>query len=153
MSAYTLLKFIHVLLAITAVGANITYGVWMSRAARDPRYLPFTLSGLKALDDRIANPAYLLLLLTGLGMVHLGPYAWSTPWLLTSLVLYAVVAVLALLGFTPTLRRQIEALEARGPESLEYRALASRAQLVGVVLAALVIVIVFLMVAKPALWS
>jgi uncharacterized membrane protein len=152
MSLYTIMKFLHVLLAIVAVGANVTYGVWISRASRDPRFLAFTLKGIKALDDRIANPAYLLALLTGLVMVPLGGHTWTTPWILTSLVLYAMVAVLALLGYSPILRRQIEVLEARGPEALEYRALAGRAQMIGAVLAVLVVVIVFLMVAKPVLW-
>jgi uncharacterized membrane protein len=152
MTVYTVLKFLHVLLAIVAVGANVTYGIWISRAARDPRYLPFALRGIKVLDDRFANPGYALLLVTGLSMVHAGRLPWTTSWLVVSMVLYAVVAVLALLGYTPTLRRQIEALESRGHESLEYRALAGRGQLIGMVLAALVMIIVFLMVTKPVLW-
>ncbi len=56
MSLFTLLKFLHVLLAITAVGANVTYGVWLSRAARDVRHLPFALRGVKMLDERLAKP-------------------------------------------------------------------------------------------------
>lgn len=153
MGAYAVLKFFHVLLAIVAVGTNMTYGVWIRRAARDPRVLPFALRGIKALDDRLANPAYALLLLTGLAMLRWSQYTWATPWVLTALVLYGVAVVLALFGYTPTLRRQIEALEARGVGSMEYRALAGRAQLVGVVLAVLMLLIVFLMVTKPTLWS
>lgn len=64
------LKWLHVLAAVTAVGANITYGVWISRGSRHPESLPFTLSGIKLIDDRIANPAYGLLLITGLLMVY-----------------------------------------------------------------------------------
>ena len=86
-------------------------------------------------------------------MLPFGEFSWTTPWVLTSLVLYAMVAVLALMGYSPVLRRQIDVLEARGPDSLEFRALAGRAQMIGVVLAVLVVVIVFLMVAKPVLWS
>ena len=153
MSAYAILKFLHVLLAIVAVGANVTYGVWISRAARDARLLAFALKGIKVLDDRIANPAYGLVLLTGVAMLHFGEITWTTPWVLTSLVLFAMVAVLGLLGFTAVLRRQIEVLASRGPESLEFRALAGRAQTIGVLLAILVVVIVFLMVTKPVLWS
>jgi hypothetical protein len=64
MTAYSILKWVHVLMAITALGANITYGLWLSRAARESGHLSFTLRGIKALDDRIANPAYGLLLIT-----------------------------------------------------------------------------------------
>jgi uncharacterized membrane protein len=150
---YAALKFLHVLLAIVAVGTNVTYGVWVSRASRDPRHLAFALRGIKVLDDRMANPAYGLLLVTGLGMVHFGTIAWTTPWLLTSLVLYGAVVVLGLLGFTPVLRRQIEVLEGRGADSLEYRALAGQARMIGMLLAILVALIVLLMVIKPVLWS
>jgi hypothetical protein len=38
MSVYLLLKFLHVLLAITAVGANITYGVWLAGGPDSPAY-------------------------------------------------------------------------------------------------------------------
>ena len=117
MSLFTLLKFLHVLLAITAVGANVTYGVWLSRAGRDPRDLPFALRGVKMLDDRLANPAYALLLVTGVAMIYAGRLAWTTPWLLVSLFLYGVLVVLGLAGYTPLLRRQIAVLEAEGPDS------------------------------------
>jgi hypothetical protein len=72
------------------------------------------LRGVKILDDRIANPAYGLLLITGAAMVFLGRLPWTTPWLLTALALYAVVAVVGQAGYTPTLRRQIAALDAGG---------------------------------------
>lgn len=152
MSAYELLKLIHILLAIVAVGANMTYGVWITLAAREPRHLAFALKGVKVLDDRIANPCYLLLLLTGLAMIHLGTLSWTTPWLMVSLFLYACVVVLGLLGYTPVLRRQIAVLESAGPDSAEYGVLAARARRLGIMLAVFVLAIVVLMVTKPALW-
>ena len=151
MSAYLILKFLHVLLAITAVGANITYGVWLSRAAREPVHLDHVLRGIKALDDRVANPAFALLLVTGVAMVFAGRLPWTTPWLLTSLVLYVILVSVGLLGYTPQLRRQIAAL-AGGPGTPAYQAAAARAQRTGIFLAVLVVVIIFLMVTKPALW-
>lgn len=104
---YLLLKWLHVLAAIVAVGANITYGVWLARASRQPDALPFTLRGIKLIDDRLANPAYGLLLVTGLVMVFTGRLSLTTPWLLAALVLYGLVALVGLLGFTPALNRQI----------------------------------------------
>ncbi|MDP3702871.1 MAG: DUF2269 family protein [Candidatus Omnitrophota bacterium] len=153
MSAYAILKFVHVLLAIAAVGSNITYGVWLTRAARDRQHLGYVLQGVKILDDRVANPAYGLLFVTGVGMIVAGKVPWQTPWLLTSLMLYAGVILLGLFGYTPLLRRQIAALQAKGPEAPDYQVLAGRAQSVAIVLAVLVVVIVFFMVTKPALWS
>ena len=77
--------------------------------------------GVKILDDRIANPAYVLLFVTGAAMVFLGRLSWTTPWLLAALVLYACVA--------------------------------ARGTALGIVLAVLVVLIVFLMVTKPDLWG
>ena len=153
MTPYLIVKWIHVPLAITALGANITYGLWLARAAREPEHLAFALRGIKALDDRLANPAYGLLLLSGGAMVGMGKIPWTTPWLLTSLILYVILVVVAAAGYTPTLRRQSAALEAGGPGAEAYRRLAAQGTRFGILLAVLVVVIVFMMVTKPALWS
>src|SRR3989442_7188096 len=78
-SLYVVLKFIHILSAITAVGANITYGLWDSRSQADPAHLRVTLHGINVLDDRIANPASRGLLLTGLLMVFRKPRPLPSP--------------------------------------------------------------------------
>lgn len=150
---YPYLKWLHVLSAILAVGANATYGIWLARASRDPDNLPFTLKGIKLLDDRVANPAYGLLLLTGLGMALTAPLPLTTPWLLASLVLYSVLVAVGIFGYTPTLRDQILILEAEGFSSRQYRALARRGTILVIVLAVLAVIIVFFMVVKPALWA
>jgi uncharacterized membrane protein len=150
---YLLFKWVHVLAAVVAFGANITYGIWITRASRDPHALPFTLRSIKLIDDRLANPAYAFLLITGLLMVFSGKLRLTAPWLLTSLVLYVFVTALGLLGYTPTLRRQISVLDSEGFESPNYRRVARRGTIMGAVLGALVTIIVFLMVVKPALWA
>ena len=148
---YEILKFFHVLLAIVAVGFNASYAIWLARAARAPEHEAFVLHGVKFLDDRIANPAYALLLVTGLSMVWVGDLDLAQFWLLTALVLYVVAVGLGLFVYTPTLRAQISAFESFGAGSPEFRALAKRGTTVGIVLAVDVIAIVFLMVTKPTL--
>ena len=150
---YSLLKWLHVLAAITAVGSNITYGIWIGRASTRPEVLPFTLRGIKIIDDRVANPAYGLLLITGLLMVWVARFQLATPWILSALILYVALLLLGVLGYTPTLKRQIAVLEASGSDSEEYRSMAGRGTLLGILLAVLAIAIVFLMVVKPALWG
>lgn len=151
MTAYSWIKFLHVLLAIVAVGFNASYGIWVSRAAREPEHELHVLRGIKVLDDRFANPAYGLLLVTGIWMVAISAWQLTTFWVLGGLVLWAVVVLLGLGLYTPTLRRQIRVLEAEGPQSEEYRWLARRGTIVGIVLAILVVIIVALMVLKPTL--
>src|SRR5258708_39272611 len=91
-SVYLLLKYIHILAAIVAVGSNITYGVWSVRARRDAAHIGFTLKGIKFLDDRIANPAYGVVLLTGLVMVFAGPWSITSLWIIVALVLFVAGA-------------------------------------------------------------
>jgi uncharacterized membrane protein len=150
---FLLIKWIHVLSAITAVGANITYGIWMARASRQPEVLPFVLRTIKLIDDRLANPLYVLLLITGLTMAFILPIPLTTPWLLTALVLYAIATLLGMLMFVPTFRQQVRLLESEGFGSARYQAVAKRARILGVVVGIDVLIILFMMVVKPPLWG
>jgi len=147
---YTITKFIHVLLAIIAVGFNASYGIWLARAASAPRDTQsHGLRTIKIIDDRFANPAYGLLLLSGLFMVWSAGYPLTTRWIASALFLYVILVLVGLFVYTPTLREQIRLLESVGPESADYLRVASRGRTVGIVLAVVAVAIVFLMVAKP----
>ena len=61
--------------------------------------------------------------------------------------------VLGLRMYTPVLRNQIAVLEAEGPNSDAYRRLAARGQLLGALVAVVVLLIIFLMVTKAGLWG
>ena len=147
---FQFIKFIHVLLAIVAVGFNASYGIWLARAANAPQATQsHVLRTIKFLDDRIANPAYGLLLLTGLLMI----FSAGIPvrlWIALAIGLWLVLIFVGLGVYTPTLRDQIRVLESDGPGSEEYRRLSARGRTVGIVLGIIVVVIVFLMVTKPA---
>jgi uncharacterized membrane protein len=149
---YIVLKYIHVLAAIIAVGFNASYGILIGRAragGTDGREMAFALRTVKLLDDRIANPCYGVLAVTGVSMVLLEGYPWSQMWIHGSLALLIVVAVVGLAFYTPTLRRQIEVLETRGQADPEFARLSRRGALLGAALGVLVAVIVALMVYKP----
>jgi uncharacterized membrane protein len=136
-------------MAIIAVGFNASYGIWLARAAREPEHQAHVLHGIKVLDDRFANPAYALLLVTGLVMVWLGDLELTQFWLAGGLALYVVAVVLGLFVYTPTLRRQIQALQTG--DAAELQVLSARGTAVGIALAVDVVIIVFLMVTKPTL--
>ena len=149
---FLLIKWIHVLSAITAFGANITYGIWVSRARREPAVLPFVLHTIKLIDDRVANPLYALLPLTGLTMTFLIPIPLTTPWLTSALILYAIATLLGMAVFVPMFRRQIKLLEREGFDSPRYQVGETWLTAVGFAVGIAVIMIVFLMVVKPPLW-
>ena len=150
-SFYLLLKFVHIASAIVAVGSNITYGVWNVRAARDPQHVGFALKGIKFLDDRIANPAYGVLLLTGLVMLAVGHIALASLWVIVALVLFVAVAVLGFAVFSPLLREQIRMADAGQVTSPDFERLSRRSRILGPLLGVLVIVILVVMVFKPTL--
>ncbi len=148
-----IVKWIHVLSAITAVGANLTYGIWIRRAETEPATLPFVLRNISWIDRRIANPCYALLLITGLTMALTIPIPLTTPWLLTALVLYVAAALLGVFAYAPVTRRQLALAQSPGVGSPEYKAVASRSMLFGLTVTLDVVIIVFLMVVKPPLWG
>ena len=150
-SVYEVVKFLHVFLAIIAVGFNATYGILLGRAAREPEHEAHVLRTVKALDDRFANPAYGGLLLTGLLMVAFYWPRITDFWIATALALYAILVAVGAAVYTPTLRKQIAVIESEGPSSPDYRALSRRGAVVGIFLAIVVALIVFLMVTKPTI--
>lgn len=147
---YLILKFIHIMSAITAVGANITYGVWNARMSQDPAQASFVLKSIKFIDNRIANPAYGLLLLTGLAMAVIGNWGYAL-WIIVALVLFAAIVVIGVGFFSPLLNTQIRLADSGETGSTEFRRLAKRSRVIGPILGLIVVVIVILMVFKPHL--
>jgi uncharacterized membrane protein len=147
----TILKFVHILAAIVAVGMNISYAVWIIRAQRDSSHTAFTLKGIKFIDDRIANPSYGVLLITGIAMVFLIGYKITTLWIDIALVLFVALIVVAATQYTPTLRSQVKLAETGDTTSAEFTRLAKRGQTFGQVLGAIVVLILAMMVFKPTL--
>jgi uncharacterized membrane protein len=148
---YTITKFFHVVFAIIAVGWNASYGFWLARAAREPQATQhFTLRTIKLMDDRVANPLYGLLALTGLFMVFNAGYPLTTRWIAAAIVLYVIAIVFAFTQITPNFRVALRALESDGPESPAYKSAMAKGRKMGIAISVVVLAIVFLMVTKPA---
>lgn len=150
-SLYLVLKFIHIFAAIVAVGSNITYGIWTIRGQREPAHTGFALKGIKFLDDRVANPAYGVLLLSGLLLVLTGPFRFTQLWVLIALALFALLVVVGLFVYTPALRDQVKLADAGDTSSPDFVRLARRAQLAGPATGLIVVLILVMMVFKPTL--
>jgi uncharacterized membrane protein len=150
-SLYVVLKFVHVVFAIIAVGSNATYGLWLARARSAPEHLPYVLKGVKFIDDRMANPSYIMLLITGLALAAIGNIPFTTFWVASGIALLVLVGVVGFAVYTPTLRGEIAALEAGRADSNDFRRLDRRGTVIGITLGVLSLAIVFLMVTKPTL--
>jgi uncharacterized membrane protein len=148
MTTYLALKLIHVLAAIVAVGTNVTYFVWLSRTRRQPEQGASVLPGIRALDARLANPAYVVLPVTGILMVLDADLGFTTFWIITAIILYVAMALIAGILFSPSLRRQVE-IATSGAEQSVYAEAARRTMVTGVITMLPIAAILYLMVIKP----
>lgn len=152
MEAWIALKYLHILSVVVALGANLTYQFWMRRADESPEQLVFVIESVRRLDRSVANPAYIGAALFGIAIVLTGPYGFETPWIVAAIVLYVLVAIVGIAVYAPAMRTQLD-LAKRAPQSAAYAAAARRSRRLFFVPLALVLVIVWLMVTKPALWG
>lgn len=148
---YTVLKFVHILLAIIAVGFTSTFGLLSVRAAKaggDGREMMFALKAI-ALMSSIAYFCFLLLLATGLLMIWEAGFPYSFTWIYLSLILFAVAFLAGSFMMMPSVKRRIAILGERGPSDPEFIELSQRAAKLGPALSLLALILVWLMVAKP----
>lgn len=144
-----LLRFAHILVAIVAIGATLSYALWLRIGERHPEHLAYTIRGIRAIDRRVANPAYGLLLVTGLAMVYVSGVPLAQGWLLAALALYVAAAIVGYFVFGPVVKRELAALERGGvadPDYLRYR---GQARQLAIITITAVLVILALMVMKP----
>ena len=152
MTTVQILLTIHVLAALVAVGATVSYFFWLRRAVLVPESRSFTLETVRMMERRMVIPAYVIVLLTGLGLVDRAGWAWSTPWI--ELALMFLVILMGLSGlYARTIKGQVALAADGSSDSAEYDRLHARARILLVLKVALIIVMVYLMVFKPALWG
>ena len=147
-----ILLTLHILSALVAVGATVSYFFWMRRAILVPESRKFTLETLRFLELRMVSPAYVILFLTGLGLIDRASWGWSTPWLELSILLFIVL--MGLVGLhTRLMRRQIALTEDSSGNSSEYESAHARGRILMVAKVVVIIALVYLMVFKPPLWG
>ena len=91
---YNTLKFLHILLAILAVGFSMTFGLILSRAEKadkDGRELKFALQTVRFMS-MIANVCFVLLVIVGVGLVQLGGFTWAPMWIHGSAGLFLIAS-------------------------------------------------------------
>ena len=147
-TTFLVLKLIHVSAAIVAVGANVSYAYWLRRAGSDRERLIDAIYGIRGLDRRIANPAYVVVLLSGLAIVATGVVSLDLLWIRAALGLYVFIVIFGIGVYAPTMRRQLAEAE-RDPTSTAYRAAGRRSNAFGLLAVGIVAVILTLMVTKP----
>ena len=152
-TAYNLSLWIHISAVVVGFGATFAEALMVPVALKmDPRHLPYVHRLSLVINQRMATPALVLILLTGIYQASDGNWDFGAPWISASFVI--VIALGGLLGayFVPT-DRKLAAMAARDLEggglSDEYQALAKREGQLGALAGVLIILAIFLMVVKP----
>ena len=154
MTLYFLVKYLHVLgaVVILGTGAGIAFFMLMAHRSRDASFIARTASTVVIADMLFTLTAVLLQPVTGGVLMMLSSTAFSELWLSTSLGLYAVAG----LFWVPVIFMQIEmrdlarlAAEQNAPLPSRYFSLVRRWCLFGIPGFGSVMVILWLMIAKP----
>jgi uncharacterized membrane protein len=148
-SLYTVIKFLHILVAIIAVGSSAGSSFWLRLAMDSPANLPFALRTARFMDNFVTRPGLAVLLLTGLWMAATH-WTLSILWVRAAIVLVVAVLVLLFTVVGPVHRRLIRAVESAGRTSPQAKRLELMFELAGGGAGLLILLVVWLMVAKPA---
>jgi uncharacterized membrane protein len=146
--------FIHVSAVVVGFGATFAEALMFPVAMKvDKRHLPYVHRLGMAINQRLATPALVVILLTGFYQVHKGGYSFGTFWISATFAILIVLGGLIGAYFVPT-DRKLAAMAERdladgGELSAEYGAAAKRIGAVGGLAGLLVILAIFLMVVKP----
>lgn len=147
---YLLVKFVHILIALVALGTSAGLGVLLEFYGDDATHGAFLLRAIRTIERAIVLPGYALMLATGLWMVALTWSLRATAWLQAALALW-VVGLVLLGAYMPMLDRQIRLAEGSLRASAAYARLSRAGRVVGGGAGLVVVLILYLMVTKPAL--
>jgi uncharacterized membrane protein len=148
-SWYLVVKFVHVLVAILAVGSSAGSSLWLRLAMRSPANLSFAIRSAKFLDEFLTRPGLIVLLLTGFWMAA---SRWSLAlfWVRAALLLVPIVLVILYVVVGPLMHGLVRAADAGGPTSSHWTRLERWFELTGGAAGLIIVVIVWLMVTKPS---
>ena len=156
MDLFVILLFLHVLGAIVAFGPGFASMVVGPMVAKEPQYANFYARSQALAARRLVTPISITLAITGIGMILVRGWAnitGGTHWLEAAILLYVIAVVLSMAVLAPASRKLV-ALTSQPPApgagpSPEAMAAAGRVRMAGIALSVLVVVITFLMIAKP----
>lgn len=146
---YVWLKFFHILIAIIALGTSAGLGIVMEFYGDHPVHGVFVLRAVKQLVAFVVIPGYLLMVVTGLWLTH---DAWSLTfrWIQAALILWVLGAVAFAVSLM-LLNKQIALFETNGLTSTSHKRVSLLGRVFGGASGLIIVIIVYLMVAKPSL--
>lgn len=154
MSTYLLLKTLHVLSSVLLVGTGFgtAYFFYFANRSGNVQAQAVVATLVVRADWWFTTPAAIVQPLSGLALAAMAGYPWSAPWLVWALVLYALAGAcwLPVLFLQHRMAQLARAAAAEGTSlPPDYQRLARRWELLGYPAFAAMLVVFWLMVAKP----
>lgn len=152
---YLVLKFLHALGAIVILGTGVGIAFFMVMAHRsgEPAHVARTAATVVVADRLFTMTAVIAQPVTGGILAHLAGFSLLDPWLLGSFLLYGVAGAfwLPVLGLQASIRDLAREASASGePLPARYHQLYRRWFLFGFPGFGSVVLILWLMIAKPS---
>jgi uncharacterized membrane protein len=144
---YLWLKFLHIFIAVVALGASAGLAVVLEFYGNDPAHGSFVLRAIERMVVLVVFPGYLLMLATGLWMTGLA-WTFTAGWIKLALGLW-VVGIASLGWSLVALRKQRRSHAADGLASAQYRRAFIASRISGGAFGLVVVAILYLMVFKP----
>ena len=148
---YDVVLFVHVLAVVIAFGVTFTYPFLDGLARRNATELVALHRFQSFLTSRLITPAMVVVLLAGIYLT-LDRWDFGEPWISGAFAILIVLFGLVGAVYAPTERRLLElAQRDAGTPSEEYERTARKMAVFGSLGSLLVVVAIFVMVAKPGL--
>jgi uncharacterized membrane protein len=158
---FAILLFLHIFGAVLGFGPTYAFLILGPMTAAEPAHGNFALRFQKRVSHGLVAPLAVLQGVTGVLLVaYIGFELFQRGWLIVSIILYAITLTIGFGVLIPSVRKLVEATSGPPPTAIpgaappagpppHIAAIIRRARLGGVTNALLVMVIIFLMVAKP----
>ena len=152
--AYSISVFIHVTAVMVGFGATFAESIMFPVAMKaGQRHLPYVHKLQLAINQRLATPAMVIILVTGFYQTADADWGFGSFWISATFAIVIVIGGILGAYFVPTDRKLAvmaeRDLEATGGVSDEYLAAARKEGAIGALTGLLLVIAVFLMVTKP----
>ena len=152
--AYSISVFIHVTAVMVGFGATFAEAIMFPVAMKvGVLHLPYVHRLQLAINTRLATPAMVVILLTGIYQTADADWGFGSFWISATFLIVIVIGGILGAYFIPTDKRLADQaareIEANGNVSEDYLRQARREGAIGALTGILLIAAVFLMVTKP----
>lgn len=159
MNTYLILKWIHIISSVLMVGTGLGSAFYMfftNRSGSVPAQAVVSRLVVRA-DWWFTTPTIIIQPVSGIAMAHMAGWPLTSPWLLTSIVLYVIAGAcwLPVVGLQIRMSRLANEAAQAGQTALpaRYWQDARLWEALGYPAFIAMAVVFYLMVNKPALWS